>query len=164
MTDKNNQPLTLITRGSCFDLQFRRDTRHERLNSPTYYRWKAQFIITGSKEKEKIMKRVKREIGCGRIHFVKNQLRFSVQNINDMANFVIPFFRKNQLFGNKKKDFELWRKAVDIIYRNKGKYVAKWKKSDLLSLMQIHKSIAEYKNRPRQAKWIGMVKTMVKTA
>ena len=163
MAQKNNSNLiTLLGDDACFDLQFRKDTRHERLNSPSYYRWKAQFIVTGAKEKEKILKKMRQEIGCGNIHVTKNQLRLSVQNIDDIANRVVPFFKKNQLSGNKKKDFELWQKAVDIIYNNKGKYIGKWKKNDLLSLIQIHTSIAKYKNNPRQAKWMERAKLMVK--
>ena len=163
MAQKNNSNLiTLLGNDACFDLQFRKDTRHERLNAPSYYRWKAQFIVTGAKEKEKILKKMRQEIGCGNIHLTKNQLRFSVQNINDIANSVVPFFRKHQLSGNKKKDFELWQKAVDIIYNNKGKYIGKWKKNDLLSLIQIHTSIAKYKNNPRQSKWMERAKLMVK--
>ena len=106
MAQKNNSNLiTLLGDDACFDLQFRKDTRHERLNSPSYYRWKAQFIVTGAKEKEKILKKMRQEIGCGNIHVTKNQLRLSVQNIDDIANRVVPFFKKNQLSGNKKKDF-----------------------------------------------------------
>jgi len=112
---KNNSQITkLANENACFDLQFRKDVRKERTNSPTYYRWKIQFIITGPKDNLKVMKNIKKELSCGNIHLVKNQARFSVQNINEIENSVIPFFRKNKLSGNKKKDFELWQKAVEI--------------------------------------------------
>ena len=67
----------LANNGACFDLQFRKDTRHERTNSPTYYRWKVQFIITGPKDSENIMQEIKKEIGCGNVNILKNQARFS---------------------------------------------------------------------------------------
>lgn len=157
-----NIPL-LVNKEGCFDLQFRKDTRHERTNAPTYYRWKIQFVITGPKEKQKLFKEVKSIIGCGEVCITKDQARYSVQKINDINNIIIPFFRKNQLEGKKKKDFELWRKAVDIIHKNKGKYLVKWKKNDLLSLIEIQKSAVKYKNKPKQPKWIEMAQALAKT-
>jgi len=164
MAEKNNFNITnLVNNGGCFDLQFRKDTRHKRLNAPTYYRWKIQFVITCPKEGIKNLKKVKNIIGCGKVHVTKNQARFSVQKINDIVDFVLPFIRKNNLSEKKKKDFQLWQKAVDIIYQNKGKYIIKWKRNDLMHLMEIHKLTSKYKNKPRQAKWIQMAKLMTET-
>lgn len=158
---KNNLGIVkLADENACFDLQFRKDVRKERTNSPTYYRWKIQFIITGPKDNLKIMNQIKKELNCGNVHLIKNQSRFSVQNINEINNCVIPYFKKNKLSGNKKKDFELWQKAAEIVYKNKGIYISKWKKSDLISLMHIHKSIAKYKNNSRKPKWIDMAETL----
>lgn len=160
MIKNSFQLAKLASENACFDLQFRKDVRKERLNSPTYYRWKVQFIITGPKENIKIIERIKKELNCGNVHVIKNQARFSVQNINEIENSVIPFFIKNKLSGNKKKDFELWQKAASIIVKNKGVYISKWEKSDLLSLMHIHTSIAKYKHNHREPKWIDMAKIL----
>ncbi len=154
----------LVNNDGCFDLQFRKDTRHERTNAPTYYRWKAQFVITGPRKDTKVLEAVRNKIGCGEIHIIKDQARFSVQKIGDITGVVVPFFRKNMLAEKKKKDFELWAKGVEIIQRNKGKYLTSWKKNDLCSLLEIHKSSAKYKNRPRQPKWLEMARTLAKTA
>lgn len=159
---KINIPL-LVSQDGCFDLQFRKDIRRERANSPTYYRWKVQFVVTGPKQKENIFNRVKKLIGCGAVYVAKEQARYSVQKIDDINNIIVPFFQKNQLNGKKKKDFELWRKAADIIYKNKGKNILKWKKNDLLSLIEIQKSATKYKNRPKSHKWIEMAQAMIKT-
>ena len=51
---------SLVNNYGCFDLQFRKDTRHERTNSPVYYRWKAQFVVTSSKENSKILEKIKK--------------------------------------------------------------------------------------------------------
>lgn len=162
---KNNFNISsLINNNSCFDLQFRKDARHERPNSPTYYRWKVQFVITHPKEKIKLIKKVKNILGCGKIHIIKDQARFSVQKVDDIRDFVVPFFRKNSLLGKKKKDFELWQRAVDIIHRNKGKYILNWKKNDLFSLIEIQKSTAKYKQNPRQPKWMDMARQMTKNS
>jgi len=153
----------LVNNDGCFDLQFRKDTRHDRTNSPTYYRWKVQFVVTAPKDNVKILERIKKEVGCGDISISKDQARFSVQKIDDITEAVVPFFRKNSLADKKKKDFELWTKAVEIIQKNKGKQLATWKKNEVLSLIEIHKSSAKYKNRPRQPKWLDMAKNFSKT-
>jgi len=165
MLEKNNINVlitTLVNKEGCFDLQFRRDTKHERTNVPTYYRWKIQFIVTGPKDKQKLFEKVKNTIGCGEVCITKDQARYSVQKIDDVNNIIVPFFRKNQLADKKKKDFELWRKAVDIIYKNKGKYLTKWKRNDLISLIEIQKSAAKYKNKTKQPKWIEMAQAVAK--
>lgn len=164
MAKNNFNIASLASTDACFDLQFRKDTRYERLNAPTYYRWKAQFVMTGPKESSKTMGKIKKEMGCGKVNIIKDQARFSVQNLNDITDYIVPFFKKNQLAGKKKKDFELWQKAVEILHRNKGKYIAKWKRNDLLSLIEIHKSTVKYKQNPRESKWIDMAKSMVKTS
>jgi hypothetical protein len=154
----------LVSCDGCFDLQFRKDTRRERTNSPTYYRWKAQFVVTSPKEERNVLEKIKKEMGCGKVNLSNNQARFSVQNISDISETIVPFFRKNLLTGKKKNDFELWTKAIEIIQRNKGKYLGDWKKNDICSLIEIHKSSAKYKNRPRAPKWLEMAKILSKSA
>lgn len=150
----------LVNGDGCFDLQFRKDIRHERTNSPTYYRWKTQFIVTSGKDNVAVLEKIKKELGCGEVSISKDQARFSVQKISDIAQIVVPFFKKNLLIDKKKKDFELWAKAVEIIQNNKGKPLAEWKKNELNSLIEIQKSCAKYKSRPRASKWLDMAKTL----
>ena len=164
MPKENFNIVTLVNNDGCFDLQFRKDVRRERTNSPTYYRWKVQFIVTGSKDDTKILEKLKNELECGEVSISKGQARFSVQKINDVAETIVPFFKKNILADKKKKDFELWAKAVEIIHKNKGKNLAEWKKNEVCSLIEIHNSTAKYKNRPRQPKWLDMAKSLSKTS
>ena len=164
MATKRFNIVDLVNNDGCFDLQFRKDTRHERTNSPTYYRWKAQFIVTSSKNDFKILEKIKNILDCGEVSISKDQARFSVQKISDIAETIVPFFKKNLLTDKKKKDFELWSKAVEIIHRNKGKNLADWKKNEICSLIEIHKSSAKYKNKPREPKWFAMAKTLTRTA
>jgi len=163
MKKENFNMVDLVNNDGCFDLQFRKDTRHERTNSPTYYRWKTQFIVTAPKENVKVLEKIKNEMGCGEVTISKDQARFAVQKIGDVAGIVVPFFKKNSLADKKKKDFELWSKAVEIIHKNHGKPLASWKKNELCSLIEIHKSCAKYKNKPRQGKWLEMARALTKT-
>lgn len=152
----------LVNNDGCFDLQFRKDIRRERTNSPTYYRWKTQFIVTSPKADVKVLEKIRKELDCGQVCISRDQARFSIQKISDIAATVVPFFRKNCLANKKKKDFELWCKAVEIIERNKGKNLADWKKNEVCSLIEIQKSSAKYKNRPRAPKWLEQAKLFSK--
>jgi len=154
--------VNLTNNDGCFDLQFRKDTRHERTNSPTYYRWKVQFVVTSPKDNIKILEKVAKEFNCGKVTVSKDQARFSVQKIDDIVEVVIPFFRKNLLADKKKKDFDLWSKGVNIVYSNKGKSLISWKKSDLMQLIEIQKMGVKYKNKPREPKWLEMAQTFAK--
>ena len=160
MTKEKFSVSQIVNSDGCFDLQFRKDTRHDRTNSPTYYRWKAQFVVTSPKGDAKVLEKIRKEIGCGDVCLSRDQARYSVQKISDICEIVVPFFKKNKLSENKKKDFELWAKGVEIIQKNKGKFLTAWKKSDLSMLIEIQKSSAKYKNRPRAPKWLEMAKTL----
>lgn len=160
---KNSRsPINLINENSCFDLQFRKDTRHERTGSPTYYRWKIQFIITLPKANAPELEKIKKVFGCGKVSVVAGQARFSVQNVDEVFDNVIPYLQKNLPALSRKKEISLWQKAAEIIYNNKGINISKWQKSDLLKLLEIHKSLAKYKQKPKQSKWLDMAKTLTK--
>lgn len=155
--------VNLTNNDGCFDLQFRKDVRRERTNSPTYYRWKVQFVVTSPKENIKILEKIAKEFDCGKVTISKDQARFSVQKIDDIVEIVMPFFRKNPLADKKKKDFDLWSKGVNIVYSNKGKSLVSWKKSDLMQLIEIQKMGVKYKNKPRTPKWLEMAQTFTKS-
>jgi hypothetical protein len=152
----------LVNNYGCFDLQFRKDTRHKRTGSPTYYRWNTQFIITSSKDKIELLNKIGAELKCGKTNVSKDQARFSVQKIEDINTKIIPYFKKNQLSGKKKSDFNLWQKAVEIIYKNKGKSFLTWKRNEFLQLLEIHKSAVKYKEKPRQSKWTKTAEELAK--
>ena len=162
MVKKSLNILQISNEDGCFDLQFRKDTRHERTNSPTYYRWKAQFIITNPKSSKNILEKIKKEFGCGMVNISKGQARYSVQKIDEISQTVLPYFRKHSLEQSKRKHFMLWAKAVEIIGRNKGTNLVEWKKTDVFSLIEIHKSLAKHKHNPRKAKWMDMAKSFTK--
>jgi len=164
MPNKDFSIVELANNDACFDLQFRKDTRRERTGSPIYYRWKLQFVITGPKDSAKVMQKIKKQMQCGDVYSSKGQARFSVQKIDDLFDAIVPYFTKNKLSANKKRDFELWQKAVEIIYKNKGVYLSKWVKNDIKHLIEIHKAKAKYKQNPRSAKWIDMAQNFAKSS
>lgn len=156
-----NIPEIVNTEG-CFDLQFRKDVRHKRTGSPTYYRWKIEFAVTGPINKSGVLEKIGQTLKCGKLTKSAGQARYSVQKIEDLNETVIPYFNKNQLAGKKKNDFNLWQKAVKIIYNNSGKPLLSWKKSDFLQILEIHKSAQKHKLKPRTAKWAKDAQEFVK--
>lgn len=191
----------IINETGCFDLQFRRDVKHNRPNRPVYYGWKAQFVVMGkiwSKAKrnsfsssparaatkggkedlssftslslressvdEDLLRKIQNSLNCGRLHFVgENKIRYSVQDIDNLYNKVVPFFKKNYFSGNKKQDFGLWAKAIEILFQNKGKTIKEWKKDDFLQLIEIQKITKKYKAKKTQGqKWLSVAESISK--
>lgn len=152
----------LINSSACFDLQFRQDAKKDRPNSPTYYRWKTQFIITRPLSEMNNLQEILTAIGCGKIHAIQNQARFSVQNIDEIKNTVVPYLQKNPLQETKKKDFDLWAQAVDILHKNKGKNFLSWTKDDFQKLINIQKESQKYKEKPKSLKWISTAGDLLK--
>ncbi len=146
----------------CFNLQFRRDVRHERTNKPIYYSWKVQFVIVARKDDKELLKKIQKRLNCGYIYYARgDQVRYSVQDMENLYNIIIPFFRKYPLFGKKKKDFELWAEAVGILCRNKGKTIVNWNKTDLQRLIKVHELMQKYKaKRPQGLKWASIAKSI----
>lgn len=146
----------------CFDLQFRRDVRHERVNKPIYYSWKVQFAIVARKDDKELLKKIKATLNCGYIYYARgDQVRYSVQDIENLCNVIIPFFKKYPLFGKKKKDFELWAEAVTIIYQNKNKPIVTRDKKELQRLIEIHRLMQKYKSkRPQGFKWASVAESI----
>lgn len=148
-----------------FDLQFRKDTRHDRTGSPTYYRWKAQLVVTLPKDSVKDLQKMQKVFGCGAISVAGNQARLSVQNIDEIYTGILPHFEKNsklQTTNHKQREFKLWAKAVEIIYKNKGVKLTAWEKNDLKKLLEIHKLKAQYQDSKRKSKWLDMAQTLAK--
>jgi len=160
----DNSLVEFIKKGICFDLQFRRDIRYKRRNHPTYYRWKAQFIVVSNKNNKESIKKIKNVLNCGKVYFGKNQIRYAIQRIDDLHNIIIPFLKNKKLPKRKEKKLSLWIKAVRIIYRHKRKKLATWKEKDFQSLLEIYNLMQEKKKKVfRKGKWTSMAKLIAKT-
>lgn len=151
-----------VSQEGCFDLQFRRDVKKKRSNSPVYYAWKAQFVITGNYQDEDLLRNIQNSLGCGRLHFVgSNRIRYSVQDIDSLDQKVVSFFRENALAGKKKHDFDLWAQAVEIIRQNKGKEIKKWRKKDFRQMIKIQEMMQKYKTKKiSEQKWLAEAETI----
>ena len=152
----------------CFALNFRKDIRRERKNSPVYFYWNAQFVIVlGDETKDKgLLEKIKFALGCGKITPNKQgHIRYSVQNIEELSKIIVPFFKKYKLYGRKKYDFALWKEAVSILTKNKqsknkedlsqqsGFGKIKWNQKDLNRLSKIKELMKNYKGGGKISKW-----------
>lgn len=159
----------------CFGFQYRKDVRHERPGSPIYYSWRAQFTITARKDEQDLFERIKNYFCCGNIYNQKkfsirqgDEIHYCVSNLDELKNIILPFFKKYQLQGKKKNDFELWAEAINILDKNKKQKInvekgkrgfskTNWSKNDLSRLVEIHSEMQKYKStRPQGFKHIDI--------
>ena len=155
----------------CFALKFRRDIRHDRKGSPTYYYWGIEFAIVLRTDDTAILESIQYTLGCGRISVGNfNTARFSVNRLEDLSSIVVPFFEKYPLHAKKKHDFFLWEEALRILNRNRqsnmmrtdrqiGFSKIKWKQTDIDRLLEIREDMKKYKSfQDNDWKWLGTLK------
>ncbi|HHE76490.1 MAG TPA: hypothetical protein ENL27_00675 [Candidatus Parcubacteria bacterium] len=164
-TSANQKLIELINKESCFNLQFRRDVRRKRTNHPTYYRWQVQYIITlpkkSDEKSERLLNKLQNElIKCGKIYYNKNQIRYTVQGVDDIKEKAIPFLKK-VLEKEKRDKFSLWEKAINIIYGYKGKKLTDWQESDFQKLIYLCKKLEKKKNKNHQWNWEESAKLII---
>jgi hypothetical protein len=154
----------------CFALTLRRDVRHERPGNPTYYSWKASFVIVLRADDAELLEKIKEFLKCGHISFTKDntQVRYEVSTLEDINQKVVPFFEHYALYGKKRNVFKSWREAVKILlkYKNKrdgvvergkkGFSSVKWDKEDIEKLLKIQKEMLPLKSKRPINKWQGM--------
>jgi len=151
----------------CFALKYRRDVRHERKNKPVYFYWTAEFAILLRSDDGDVLEKIKETLQCGSISNNRNKafLRYSVQNIPDLKNKIVPFFDKHCLYAKKSKDFKLWKEAVEILMRNRQTDVRReenqrgfskinWPPHDLKRLIESQREMQKYKSGHRPWKWL----------
>jgi hypothetical protein len=76
-----------------------------------------QFSITQHSRDKNLMIRLKDFLNCGFIKEGKKQpvVSFNVTKLSDIKNIIIPFLDKNSLQGIKYKDFDDFKKVVEIM-------------------------------------------------
>lgn len=53
--------------------------------------------------------------GIGKVSVFKNSARYRVTSIQDLTNFIIPHLDQYTLITQKRSDFELFKKTVNLI-------------------------------------------------
>lgn len=136
----------------CFYLTYRSETKRKRPGNPIYYRWLPYFAMTMREDDVEILREIKNTLCCGNIYFLRNkairkgmQAYFGVQHIDDLYKKVMPFFKTYELRAKKRHDFDLWCKALDILYQNK-KARQGCSPTDHKTLLNIREKMRTYKS------------------
>lgn len=145
----------------CFYLTYRSELKRKRPGKSRYFRWLPYFAITLREDDVGILQQIKKTLGCGNVYFLKGregqgrQVYFGVQHIDDLHQKILPFFKKYPLRAKKRHDFNLWRGALEILYKNKKNRIRcsvdnNKKLSEIRNRMRTYKSHMRrgYKNRP----------------
>ena len=140
----------------CFSLIYRKDTKIRESRLKTYFSWKAKFVICLKADDANILEQIKQAFGCGKIHFLNStcSVIYSVNDLKDLWNIFVPFFRTNSLIGKKGKDFKLWARAVEILHNENRIAMTDRNQNTLLELKNIHQMMGQFKSKGRGAKWL----------
>lgn len=95
---------------------------------------------------------------CGRIYILnykrygwRPHVKYMVKNQRDIITRIIPFFKKYQLLGKKKKDFKLFCQASKIIEKGEHKKVEGLNKlREIQSKMNLRKKLKLESARMRE--------------
>lgn len=148
----------LVDGEGCFSLTYRKDVKKFKSSEKVYYEWKVCFAILLRIDDAGLLENVRNTLGIGALYLGKHEAQLRVNDLNDLYNVIVPFFKKNKLFGKKKQDFKLWAKAVEILYNHKhkgGEKIVKgvrgfkekiWNKNELDKLNELRQLMKKYKN------------------
>lgn len=84
-----------------------------------------EFVVTQGEKSLSAIQEIKDFFGCGRLFINRrydnhreNLYRYCVRANKDLREIIIPFFEANPLRTAKKKDFELFKEAIQLMSEN----------------------------------------------
>ncbi len=85
-----------------------------------------EFVITQGEKSLPSLKKIKNFFKCGRVfvnrrhdNHKENIYRYCVRSLMDLKTIIIPFFEKNKLITEKKKDFFHFSQVVSLMLEKK---------------------------------------------
>lgn len=134
----------------CFCISF---NRREKLKTKIEVR--PSFAIGQNKRSLNLLKEIQKYFGCGNIRFSKKDqsYKYEVRSLSDLRKKIIPHFEKYPLMSSKKNDFEIFHEVCELVaqtkhrnvdhlksiinisYQMNGSKSRKYKKSELLSVL-----------------------------
>ncbi len=97
-------------------------------NKKTKYGWQVfpEFVITQGEKSIKSLEIIQNYFECGKIYINRrhdnhneNIHRYCIRSLKDLSKIIIPFFEKNKLRTDKKKDFTLFVKIIKMMNQKK---------------------------------------------
>lgn len=156
-----------IEENGCFSLIYRRDRHLDRGGRRIYFYFRPHLAITVKADKYDFVMAIRETLGCGKITKTDRQARIDVFSPHDSKGIVKLLLKHNFKNVNKKRGFELWREAIELILKNqsrkvnaeKGKrgFLATWAvfdQRDLKRLFRIREEMKKYKRwKKTDYKW-----------
>ena len=127
---------------------FLRPPEGKRAKETQYYRVECHYYIKMREDELPLLQKVKNFFNCGSIYLQKdrrrnhrNCYRFEISSYQRIRQVVIPFFRKNPLHSeNRKNDFGLFCKIFKIIQSKNRKHLIEEELEKIKELKsQMHK-------------------------
>ncbi len=105
----------LVESEGCFSVSF---SLRSKLNVKIETR--PSFSISLNKRNLELIKALKNYFGCGGIRFSKSDrtYKYEVRSISDLLKKIIPHFDAYPLVGEKKNDFEIFKKICKMVHSN----------------------------------------------
>lgn len=111
----------------CFYVEYGKDDKYK-----LGLRVRPSFVIELAEDDESVLQSIQRCIGCGTVYRLdfgryqnykhkkwKRHVRYKVSNITDIAQTLVPFFKKYPLFGKKLLAFNLFSQIVSCVIEKK---------------------------------------------
>ena len=140
----------------CFSIGFtkqpdRQESLRIRRGYTTGYQVTPRFAVVQGKSSLKSLELLQKFFGVGGIsinrrydNHKEHLYRYSVNSKKDLLNVIIPFFKQNQLQTEKRKNFEMFTRCLEII--NKKEHLAT---KGLIKIAQITERMNHKKPRTK---------------
>jgi len=104
----------------CFCVSFSKSKRHK-----LGWEVRPSFSVSQNYDRIEILELFKRHLKCGFIRPDRSDktYKFETRSIHDLANKVIPHFKRYPLLSAKSRDFELFSQICDMLVR--GEHLTK---------------------------------------
>lgn len=146
----------------CFGLSIRK--RPISIKNGTFYFSKdIVFQIALRDDDREIIEKIHDNLKCGKISYSvprnkwklkeyisHGMVQFRVASIKEIANIIIPIFDKYPLLTKKRRDYDIWRKAVLFCYskhkmKGANQFVKRYSEQDEEYLLNLRQELRETK-------------------
>lgn len=143
----------LIDGEGCFCITFSKH-KTKKLGFDVRLMFEIEMII----DDKPLLEKLQETLGCGQIYILNYErygwrphVKFAVKNHKDIYKKVIPFFKKYQLQGKKRKDFDFFCQAAEIFQKKEHLSIKGFKKlKNIQSRMNLRRKLKQPSARVRE--------------
>jgi len=156
----------LVDGEGCLALGYRRTRNVLGGRERLYYSWQPQLAIVMHKRDKPLLEAVRHTIECGTVYEHRSTVSLRVYAIADLAEKVVPFLRSFPLRSEKRVEFKLWARAIDLVWQycarpgrnaapgRKGFRPQNWPEAVTAELTDLALQLAALKGHGRRPKFI----------